>query len=227
MPWYHLHTDESHLNQKYLTIGGIQLTPKREEILSKKISLFRIKHKMENEFKWKKISKSNVNNYKEFLDIFFDDPFVRFHCIIFDVQGLIWQRWLKENKQTTFYKAYYRLIRAHISFLDFRYKIYCDEINGKTGEENFQKLRIFVNKAVGYPKWNRSGYISTIIQKNSKDDNFIQIIDILIGAIGAKWNSGFSSQYKQEVINYIEKRIGASLTNPLQTKKFKIWVMIN
>ena len=223
MPWYHLYVDESSLNHRYLVIGGISFTPRREEILASRIRSFRDNTGMYGELKWRKVSRAKLREYCEFVDIFFNDRYPRFRCIVIDTRGKIWRLWREEDRRTAFYKAYYILLKGHMSFLDFRYRVFCDKVGGVKSEQEFQKLRYFINRYLGYPKWNRSSYISSITLVDSKECSFIQLVDILVGSVAAAWNKQITSKAKLTLLQHICNRVHVhSIDARIDTKKFNI-----
>lgn len=104
-----------------------------------------------------------------------------------------------DNHELGFYKFYYQLLK-HKLRKDFRYRIYCD---------------LKSNKALGraatlkdYLSRNALGEIEMVQMLPSKELVLMQLADLLLGAVSAKFNFGTpTSKAKQEVIRRIETHL--------------------
>ena len=79
---YSIYCDESDTNgQNIFWLGAIICSPTRAKILNDKIKIIRNKYNFYSEFKWTKLKKHNFGVYKEFVDAFFDDKYVKFRLM--------------------------------------------------------------------------------------------------------------------------------------------------
>ncbi len=65
----------------------------------------------------------------------------------------------------------------------------------------------------------------SIEEMESKDSSLLQVADILVGAVAAKWNGRIRALGKLELIKYIEDKIGKDLKTPTPAwnDRFNIW----
>src|SRR6185369_5703945 len=124
---------------RYLTIGSLWTPAELRTEAKIKIKEIKEKHKRFGEIKWRKVSPSGKEFYKDLLDLFLSyGKEMRFRCIAVEADKVDWA--LHEgNRELGFYKFYYQML--HHWILDFNeYAIFCDR-KTNTNKREMQELR--------------------------------------------------------------------------------------
>jgi hypothetical protein len=242
-----IYSDESrHKNERFMLFGGIWIDEEkvkeaRNEIkeLRRKSGYFDSAGKsidFAGEFKWKKISKKYFHVYRELVDIFFgwvEKDTVRFCCMLVDTHNSIIRQ--HNNIGTDgYFKLLYQLYYQN-SKIPAIYKIFPDSISNSTTQVNLPKLdhcldiglqRRFApllnpGESVGV-----RGFVNNITPIDSHSSEFIQIVDVIIGAIGYFQNRLFlrdeAKEEKNELMKYVINKLVYSGTIMISGKKFLI-----
>ena len=219
-----------------MILAGIIIRDRRIDEFNNTIAAYRKQTNMHSELKWSKVSNQKLSEYKTFVDYFFalcDTDKIHFRSIIFDNHEVDHKKFSSGNKEEGFYKFYYQL------FLLFGKKYF----NPKTKDTKFiihpdyrhTKYKLNDLKGIlnsGFSKKtqiNESPFVS-IEPKNSKNSEVIQILDIILGAIGYDKNgylvlSG-SNKAKIDLCQYITKKAGLRNLSDSTKKgqeRFTIW----
>jgi hypothetical protein len=149
----------------YVAVPYNQLNLHKEKILS-----LRDKHHFYNEIKWTNISESGKHFYFELIDYFFSTE-ISFRAVIINKEKFKDQD--SSNYDDFYYKMYYQLI-YHKLDMHSRYNIYLD-IKDDLGKYKIIKLKQVLNT--------QYGIIRNLQLIRSHESSFIQLCDILIGAI--------------------------------------------
>lgn len=231
--------DESGTNSRHLVIGAL-IIPRINHILLIE-ELKQLKHKLnlrwEGEVKWKKISRTYLPKYKELLEWFFThlkSNHYRFRAHVIDTCKKEYREYGDGDKETSFYKVFYHLLMRCIKRLAIEEEgsnilILLDD---KTNRYPFrlEKLKETLNRAL-----KRDLKISNLIanveyrvSSGQQPEGLIQIVDVLIGAIGHVRNGCSkvqnASQAKQEMIKHIEELVQAKLEYDTHAAAaFNIW----
>lgn len=205
---------ESH---PFVGIGGLWLpTEKREETKTSLKEICR-RHNINKEFKWNKLSPYYLDFYKEIVDYFFNKEHLRFRAIIIESNKVDNMTFHDSDNELSFYKFYYQLI--HHWILDFNhYYIFLDyKLNRNKGRLN--ELR----KVLQYS--NLTSTIGLVQGIPSEQSLGIQLADVLLGAVTAKFNNKIKSKAKTGLIEYIEKEyLGKEISPTSKTEeKFNVF----
>jgi hypothetical protein len=252
-----IYSDESrHKNERFMLLGGIWIEEKNVSYATSQIKKLRNYKGYKNssgkhidflgEFKWQKVSNKYFHVYKELVDIFFEwinKDTARFCCMLIDRQNPVIQ---KENNidEDGYFKLLYQLY-FHNSKIPAIYKIFPDSISNSTVKVNLPKLDLsldssFRNKFIPLlnPKDEvpKKGFVNNITPIDSKSNDLIQVVDVIIGAIGYLQNSLFRKKRakvdKVKLMKYIFEKMalsGAILVSGktyyvAKSTKFNIWV---
>ena len=179
--------------------GALNCTPARAEKLRQKIKKFRQEYGCHREMKWTKVSKKMLPAYVAFTNIFLDDPYARF--IVMEVKrDKNWRVWAP-NEEQRFFKAYYVFLRRHISSFA-RYGAYLDYKEGKW--YRWKSLHFAVNKAIMRDHhYLRSKPVHTLKPLNSKKEDLLQLVDVLLGAITSNATALPKTQLAQHIRQHL------------------------
>ena len=248
MKTFRIYSDESRQkNERFLLLSGLWIEEENIELVESKVSKLRHDHGFTNdegkfidfcgEFKWTKISSKYYEIYKELIDLFFDlieKDVLRYCCMLVDTQD---ESVLKFSniKKEGYFKLLYQLY-LHNSKIPGIYKIYPDSIKNPSQDKvDFNDLDKCLDRALlkkFEPLVNPSelpdgkGFLNNITPTNSKLCNFIQIIDVVMGAIGYFQNGHFkikgAKQAKTDLMKHVFDKLMYSGIIQIQSKKFLI-----
>ena len=184
----------------HMLIGSIWLPSEKRAEFKRQIHLLRDLHKMgRGEVKWTKISKSRLPFYRALLDWFFEQGNdLRFRAIVVDIDQIDMVKFHDGDCELGFYKFYYQMI--HHWLLDYnQYNIYCD-YKSMSIKSRLDTLKKCLNNA------NRMAYVDTIQAVRSQESVLLQLNDILLGMVSAKFNRDFNpTSAKGSLIEYFEE----------------------
>jgi len=207
-------------NNRYICIGGIWIESEIREKVKSDIKVIQKKHNVFGEFKWKTVTPSKYEFYKELVELFFNyDDKIKFRCVVIDAKQVDMKTYNNSDSELGFYKFYYQLLTYWINNKN-QYKIYTDyKVNRKNDRLNDLKL-ILNNKS-------RSSTTVQLIQAiNSKESLLLQLEDVLMGAVAYKYNFGDSGKAmaKNNLIGVIEDILKTKITdNNRYNNKFNIF----
>jgi hypothetical protein len=198
------------------------------------------------EFKWQKISKKYFHVYRELVDIFFswvEKDTVRFCCMLVDTHNPIIR--LHNNIKTDgYFKLLYQLYYQN-SKTPAIYKIFPDSISNPTKQANLPKLDHCLDVGLQRrfaPLLNPGelagvrGFVNNITPIDSHASDFIQIVDVVMGAIGFLQNGLFkraeAKAAKVDLMKYVIDKIVLSGAIKFigktfyiaKSTKFNIWL---
>lgn len=208
-------------NDRYICIGGIWLNKDKRTDIKDNIKVLKENYNVYGEIKWKNVSITKLAFYKNLIDLFFlYDNCVRFRCIVVDSLVIDLDKWHNSDAELGFYKFYYQLLYQWISNYN-KYYIFTDyKINKKNNR--IIELKDIINRS------NYSNPIKTIQAVDSKESLILQLEDLIMGAIGYKYNFNKTgkSVAKNEVVKTIEKYLGCEIKGTNRSAvKFNIFKM--
>lgn len=163
------------------------------------------------ELKWTKISPAKVQVYKDIIDYFFNDDDIHFRAIIIPDKSKLNHQAFHQTHDEWYYKMYFDMLKVILSPTE-QYEIYID-IKDTHSYQKAQKLKEVCSNSM----YDFSQNIIRRLQPIRSDEiQIMQLVDILIGAIGYEnriFQDGFvKSQAKLEVVDLIKRRSNYSLT---------------
>ena len=206
---YNIYIDETcHLEHDgipVMCIGYIKLPKENYRELSDKIKKSKLKHHNPTEIKWNKLSMSRMELYKELIDLLFDSQ-MQFRAVLVKRKDLLNNALYNENDHNIFYyKSAYYLLRYDI-LRYATYRVYFD-IKESHATQRLKKTSQILDRVCGEGRF--------VHFQNIKSDEieFIQLADLLIGAIGYSNRDDIdkNSRVKNLLIGYIEMKAGQSL----------------
>ena len=233
---FKIYTDESRqTKEKYMLFSGICVFQHSIDDVEDLIKKFKDKNNMHKELKWQKVSKNKIEEYKRFVDLFFDllcFGKISFKCLIIDTHRLNNKTYNNNSKLLGFYKMYYQLFwwfgREYLLTDHTKFILHPDKIKSKY---SLNELKEILNKRIRkYFKINGITPYKSIEPLDSKKSLILQLNDIILGGIGYSKNGYLqlekSSKAKKELCNYILKKSklnSLDLNTPFKEKIFCIW----
>lgn len=225
---FDVYCDESHPDalatmkeaDKNLVIGSLWLPSKDRDELKDKIHALRNEHNVGGEFKWQKVSPSRKEFYEALIDVFFSHGHaLRFRCIVVDKAKVDLLKYHDGDQELGFYKFYYQLL--HHWIFDFNeYSIFCDY------KRNRNMSRLSVLKGF-LQRSNISSTLLNVQAVQSDESVLIQFVDVLTGAVAAKFNGTLKNgSAKESLVYLLEERLDRELKHTWRTEqKFNVFVI--
>lgn len=203
---------------KFLVIGSLWLRYEDRQKFKDEIHALRNKHKIGGEFKWGKASPSRIIFYKELVAWFFEQKLeLRFRAIVIDAEKVDLIAYHGADQELGFYKFYYQML--HHWILDCNeYAVFCDF------KKNRKRDRLTVLKDV-LANSNLSSKILTVQSIQSEESVLIQLVDVLTGAVSAKFNRAKIGPAKRELLKNITSELRYQRMQPTSKteEKFNIF----
>ena len=221
---YNFYCDESlHLpndGSKVRLLGGVWCPKNKCRQINEMIRELKRAHNINHEMKWVKLSQSKKEAYLDLIKLFFDCDDLHFRVLIVDNKDALRHDIYRQSHDDWYYKMYFRMLKTILDPVDI-YNIYLD-IKDTKSKTKIIKLREVLQNS-HYDFSNRM--IKNLQVIRSDEVEIMQIVDILIGAMGYVSRGLSKVTAKNEIIDYIRKQSGYSLTkNTLyRESKFNIF----
>lgn len=220
---YNIYCDESSItNCRYMLIGGLWIPWYAEASLRETLTNVRVKHRLSAEMRWKKVHRSKLCAYHDFADAFMCASHVTFKCIVIDTHIVKWKTYHGNDKDLGFYKFYYQVISRNLHPNNL-YWLYPDDRQNRHAD-SLSLLQYHVNQ-YWRDRGARYNMLQAVEPRDSKNDDLLQLADIILGAIASEWNQDTTRPAKLSFAQSIKDGVGcASLgaATPL-THKINIW----
>jgi hypothetical protein len=206
---------------RFVCIGGIMMPTEKREVLKNAIKDLKEKHNLYGELKWGNVSPNKINFYLELVDLFFGtDSSIDFRTVVIDAKAVDNESFNDSDHELGYYKFYYQLLYHWIDVQN-EYYIFTDYKTNKD-RTRLNNLKNILNRA----SWSNS--VKLIQAINSKESLLLQLQNILMGAVGYKFNYGVhgKSEAKKAVVGRIEKHLGHPIRQTGKSyKKFNIFMI--
>jgi hypothetical protein len=213
-----IYCDESRLEllvskeDGFMVIGSLWLQREKRELFKERIKEAKKRHDFHVEVKWTKISYKMLDFYKELIDIFAEfEEFHFFRAIVVDTDKVDFELH-QNNHDIGFYKFYYQMLvhKMNTASISHQYYVYVDDKTNKVFKP-LPLLKKVLNNAI------YSGHVKLIEPRNSKENLFIQYVDVLIGLVSYGYNTNNKKGAKKELYEYAEQKLQIRLDHA--TKK--------
>jgi hypothetical protein len=187
---------------RYTLIGGLWIEAERRSDYKSKIKRLREEHDVHGEFKWNRVSPSRQLFYMELIDFFFEEP-IRFRCVVLPAEQLDVVRFHDGDNELMFYKFYYQLL--HHWIYDFNtYRVFVDLKTNRV-KQRLAKLCEVLDKSNYFAK------VNSVQALPSHEVDLLQLVDVLIGAVGYHFNGGGTSAAKLALVQSISQHLNHSI----------------
>ncbi|OGF50397.1 MAG: hypothetical protein A2231_02575 [Candidatus Firestonebacteria bacterium RIFOXYA2_FULL_40_8] len=248
MRCFNIYSDESrHKNERFMLLGGLWVDEVNLKVLEDEVQKLRKKNGFVNnnskhvdfvgELKWCKVSQKYLHVYVELVDLAFDLIFrdiIRINVMLIDTgNSAVIEH--SNMKKEGFFKLLYQLYYHNCKIPGY-YKIYPDSITNPEQEKvNFVTLAGYLNSGlknkfalqvnpIEVPFGGR--FVKSITPVNSKLSQAVQIVDVMIGAIGYFQNRLFevpgARQSKITLMKHIFEKIVLSGGIKIEGKKYLV-----
>lgn len=209
-------------------LGAIGCSYESKEIIVKELRSIKNKYFINSRYetKWVKVSKSKLEYYKELINYFYNNDDIRIRILVAkNKENSNNDKYNNGDYQEWYYKMYYYLLDKFIDCNYDYYMLYDEKDKYTTYKMNKVKDIIKTKKSFNDPEH----FNFKIKQINSKESELMQLLDVIMGAVGYK-NRGFlkkeKGETKKEIVNYIEEVFNKSIsetTSPFESK-FNIFI---
>lgn len=207
-----IYCDESRLefleskDDGFMVIGSLWLVREERESLKNQIKELKNEHDFTVEIKWTKISYTKLDFYKGLIDIFAKfEAFHFFKAIAVDTSKINFE-YHQNNSDIGFYKFYYQMLvhKMRTATHHHEYYVYVDDKTNKV-HKPLPLLKTILNNAI------YTGSIALVEPRNSYENLFIQLVDVLLGLVSYGYNTVERKGAKGELYTYAESVFGISL----------------
>ena len=185
----------------FMLIGSVWFPYEQREVFKAEIKELRRRHNAFGEVKWRAVAPSKLEFYLDLVDWFFGNQLAcRFRCIVVEADLVDLTKFHESDQELGFYKFYYQLL--HHWILDFnQYRVFLDHKRNRDRD----RLKV-LRRCLAHT--NISSNIERVQALDSRDSQFIQLADLLTGAVAARFHDATSSAARLAVIERIETRLG-------------------
>jgi len=231
--------DESCTEKKNLIIGALIIPRKNHPLLIEELKELKkqLNLRWEGEIKWSKVSKKYLEKYKKILEWFFGhlkSNHLKFRVHVIDKGKKEYRDYGDGDKENAFYKVFFHLLKECMRRLAVEEEgsnvlILLDD------KKNRYPFRLPLLKTTLNAALKRDLKLQSIVanveprqSSGKKVEGMIQIVDVLIGAIGYVRNGAHkvpgAAFAKIEIIKYLEELLGARLEYDTHAAaSFNIW----
>jgi len=216
-----LATQRTEIGKKYCCIGGLMIPVDSRISIKKKIEVLKKRHNIHGEIRWGSVSPNKISFYLELVDLFFDTPDMFLRTVVIDASKICNDIFNENDHELGYYKFYYQLLYHWLRF-DNEYRVYTDQKTNKD-KNRLKDLRRIVN--IMFPSSNPLRSIQAI---DSRESLILQMQNILMGAVGYKYNysdDGVSLakvQVVARVESHLQRKIGKTSPNEQKFNVFEI-----
>lgn len=223
---YNIYCDESsvdNLNSDFMVIGALFIEREKVPTIKDKIKEFQNKYYIKGELKWVKTSAKTLDFYNELFNYLFstDSLGLSYKCIVVNKKVVDYKKYHDGDKELAFYKFYYHLLKNKLH-QDKKYYIFLD-FRPSRDKNRVRRLGEFFTLIYG------ENTIKHIQGYPSEDNIFIQLTDVITGAISSSKNKITTSKNKKELASIIAnsiKKDSLDFCSPFNEELFNIFCII-
>jgi hypothetical protein len=224
MPDFNVFADESRLNgDRHMLIGGLWVPTELDGPLRSDINGWRDTTNMTGEMKWTKVSNGKLAEYQGFTDLFFAHARVGFHCIVLDTKVIDHLAYSDGDSELGFYKFYFQLLSRRVRKGN-RYTIFTDHRTTRKDTRLADLGRCVNNWCAGHATPGERPVLD-VRPCDSKCEDMVQLVDVLLGAVGYQCNGRSESASKMALIGHLEEKLHRRLSSPTPPyfRKLNVW----
>jgi hypothetical protein len=189
---------------RFMVIGSVWIKAVDRPRFKEELKAIRARHATFGEMKWRAVAPSRLPFYLDVVDWFVRQQLdCRFRCIVVDVPQVNLLKFHESDQELGFYKFYYQLL--HHWIFDFnRYEIFVDHKRNRE-RDRLEVLRRCLDRT------NISSQVARVQALDSRDSQFIQLADVLTGAVSARFHGASASPARKAVIDRLERQLSRKL----------------
>lgn len=223
----HVYCDEScHLEHDHahaMVLGAVWCPASHRGMLARKIKTIKKQFGLAPgfEIKWVKVSPARLDFYRAVLDFFFDEAMLHFRALVVPDKQLLDHGRFKQNHDEFYYKMWYLLLNPMLN-PDHHYRIFLD-IKDTQGQAKISKLHNALCHANDDVE---RTLIQSIEMVHSHDVLWLQLTDLLSGAVAYAHRGLHGSAAKLALVSHIRARVGLPFeqSSPPSEEKFNFLV---
>jgi hypothetical protein len=172
------------------------------------------------ELKWGKVSPAKVDYYADVVNYFFDEPALRYRCLIAPKDGLRHVDF-DQSHDSWYYKMYYLLLRRLLAERDNDYRIYIDVKDTNSASRVRTLHEVLCNSMRDFDH----AVLKDVQALPSDEVQQIQLADLLSGAVAFAARNLDGSAAKKQLVALVQERARHELTTTTwySEKKFNIF----
>lgn len=173
------------------------------------------------ELKWTKISPAKIDLYRDIVNYYFDDDDLHFRAVVIPDKSKLNHEQFHQTHDDWYYKMYFDMLKVIFNPTD-NYEVYID-IKDTNSYRKAQKLKdVCCNSLYDFSQ----RVIKRLQPIRSEEVQIMQLVDILIGAVGYE-NRNFPAEFeksaaKQNIIELIKKRSGYTMRKTTLLREEKL-----
>lgn len=215
-----------------MVLGGVVLNRLYEPNFGQALGEYREQYRMHNELKWVKVSRSKLEEYKAFIDLFFEHRrYLHFKSMVIDTRQIDNRRFNKGSYDLGFYKLMYQFLLHSFG----RYLAPQDSCIVTLDQRNTQNYKLgafykILNNGLRKQYKFEHFPVREIKVADSRSVDLIQAADLFMGAIGYEVNGDCdkpnASPAKCDLMRHILRKAGVTSFKrgtPLSKRDFSIW----
>jgi len=215
-----------------MMFGGIIVLRTNLPLVQTAIQNWRDERRIYAELKWTKVSKGKLEDYKALVDVcvlLADEKIISFKSVVFDTSPIAYKKHHDDKDLGWFYKLMCEFLRHKFGKYavsdEDRLLVFLDE---RSSRYSLLDLKTVLNQEIRQHYGRTIDVVRNIEPISSHKSDFLQLADILMGAIGYHYNdyhqSPDASAAKIELADYIAIKAGLSgLKQETLLEDFEIW----
>jgi len=198
---------------RFVCIGGLMVPREQREMLKNKIKALKTKHAVFGELRWGSVSCNKKEFYLELIDLLFEHEDISFRTVVIEADKIDNESFNQNDHELGYYKFYYQLL-SHWIKSDYTYYVFTDFKTNKD-KDRLKELKSICNRV--YDKEN----LLVVQALDSKESLLLQFQNVIMGAIGYKFNYGEkgTAKAKIELVKHIECRLEHPISPTYKSEK--------
>ena len=224
---YNVYCDETcHLEHdgiNVMVLGAVWCPQEKLKEINQRIRQIKVRNDVSPtmELKWTKISPAKGGLYQDIVNYYFDDDDLHFRAVIIPDKSKLNHERFHQTHDDWYYKMYFDMLKVIFKPTD-NYEVYID-IKDSNSYRKAQKLKeVCCNSLYDFSQ----KVIKRIQPIRSEEVQIMQLVDILIGAVGYE-NRIFCKEFKkssakQAIVELIKNRSGYAMTKTTLQREEKL-----
>ncbi|MGB8344738.1 MAG: DUF3800 domain-containing protein [Ktedonobacteraceae bacterium] len=220
---FNVYCDEScHLENDHQTVmilGAIWCPIEKTQEIAERIREIKARHGLSSSFevKWVKVSPARQLFYLDLIDYFFDDDDLHFRALIIPDKSKLRHRDFQQDHDTWYYKMYFEMLKSLFTPGN-EYRVYLDIKDSRSASKISNLHEVLCNNVYDFER----KIVSRIQTVRSHEVEQIQLVDLLIGAVGYANRNLHTNPAKLALVSRIQHRSHYSLLKTTLLREDKV-----